>query len=475
MNLTFNYFKHTYPGKLKIRDVMPEEIASLRAVFPEDLCDFLEEEGYCSYGEGFFIFTDPEEHRATLQLFNMPEGHHVFFKTATGTFFTWNGTAIYVIRRNGEFVFELSDSMFDFFKFALGDRQYVYQTLGKEEYDKLNRETTNLKRNLNQMRTAYFILLLALPVLSGCLLSEHEEPKVIVLRPGDFWVESFDAANLSSCAFVNDKIYCSSANRSNDLPDYLYCLDLRTGKVDWRHEIEAYATRPPIVLDTMLYFSTYLGNIHCLTPEGKVKWMKRHSMSFADYGLNPVNNNLFCSSVAGALFEYDANTGNEVDTIGYGDGTMGTTLPVFDGKHKLYASFIPRNEKSELSCMYDNGRAAWKRMFGQIERLYAANGYLFFVDDKNFWCLKITDGKTMWSQPNTRNWDEKISVEGNTVYLSGASIKAFDVVSGKKVSKVPQLNVRTFNIKARNKDYVARVDINSFSPLNGCEVTVEEK
>lgn len=137
MNITFNYFKHKFEGKTKFRDLTKVEMDFVKANFPEDLYAFLSEEGYCSYGNGFFHFIDPQEHQDMLAKWKVvPEGHLLFFRTGMGDLITYHSGSIYILHVYDNILSHISDEMFDFFKFSLGDEQYVNKTLYKTVFDK---------------------------------------------------------------------------------------------------------------------------------------------------------------------------------------------------------------------------------------------------------------------------------------------------------------------------------------------------
>lgn len=141
MNITFNYFKHKYPGKVKFRDLTKDELKFAEEHFPEDLFLFLKEEGYCSYGEGFFHFVDPGDYKEILAEWNKPlTGHMVFCRTGVGDLFTWNNKEVSVLHVSEGMLSVISEDMFDFFKFSLGDEQYVNKTLYKQYFDKARKD-----------------------------------------------------------------------------------------------------------------------------------------------------------------------------------------------------------------------------------------------------------------------------------------------------------------------------------------------
>ena len=136
MNLTFNFFKYKYPEKRSFRKLTAQELAWTQAHFPEDLHAFLEEDGYCSYGNGFFHFVNPADYTALLSEWKMvPEGHLVFCRTGVGDLITWDQNSVHILHVNQGTFSEISNDMFDFFKFSLGDERYVQKTLFKEQFD----------------------------------------------------------------------------------------------------------------------------------------------------------------------------------------------------------------------------------------------------------------------------------------------------------------------------------------------------
>lgn len=138
MNLTFNYFKHKFPGKRKFRALTLEELAYTKEHFPEDLFLFLEEEGYCSYGDGFFHFVNPADYKEILSEWSkVPEGYDVFCRTGMGDLIIWGEGRVHLLHVHSGYFSTISEDMFDFFKFSLGDVQYVENTLFKKQFDQV--------------------------------------------------------------------------------------------------------------------------------------------------------------------------------------------------------------------------------------------------------------------------------------------------------------------------------------------------
>lgn len=148
MNLTFNYFKHKFPEKRKFRSLSPEELAYTKEHFPEDLFLFLEEEGYCSYGDGFFHFVNPADYREIISEWKkVPEGYLVFCRTGMGDLISWGQEQVHILHVHSGYFSTISEDMFDFFKFSLGDKEYVEKTLFKKQFDRVNKILGPLKED----------------------------------------------------------------------------------------------------------------------------------------------------------------------------------------------------------------------------------------------------------------------------------------------------------------------------------------
>lgn len=148
MNLTFNYFRHKFPGKRKFRSLTPEELTYTKEHFPEDLFLFLEEEGYCSYGNGFFHFVNPADYQTILSEWTkVPEGYQVFCRTGMGDLIIWGQEQVYILHVHSGYFSNISADMFDFFKFSLGDTQYVEETLFKKQFDQARQTLGELDQN----------------------------------------------------------------------------------------------------------------------------------------------------------------------------------------------------------------------------------------------------------------------------------------------------------------------------------------
>lgn len=331
-------------------------------------------------------------------------------------------------------------------------------------------------------------LLLSLPLLSNCVINGRSNPKDFVLEVGDYWIQDYFSGSFPSKTFSDDKVYCSSINSNTlsgngaikGLPNYLYCFNLKTGKVDWRYEVEAFATAPPIILDTLIYFSTFTGDLHCLTRDGKLKWKRMADGSFTNHSFNPFNNNLYVSTVENGIFEYDAITGEQIKNYGKSNWfVFGSTFPIIVDSLIVYSydkPFEKKSKSSQIICVDYGGDIRWKKSFGEIEFVLENKKKLFFVDDDNFYCLDFYTGETLWSIKNDRNWEERIGFSNDIVFLSnGASIAAFDINSSRKIKTDPKNTVKSYSVIInKNEKYSITAEVDFFSTLRECEVIVQK-
>src|SRR4051812_21415997 len=96
------------------------------------------------------------------------------------------------------------------------------------------------------------ILIFLFVFIAGCI-SDDTPPNIEFVK-GEFWLDKFRNNSFPSKAYVDDKIYCTAILSGYDhKPYYLYCLNLKTGKVDWASPVQNWASQPPIVTDSFIY------------------------------------------------------------------------------------------------------------------------------------------------------------------------------------------------------------------------------
>ena len=233
----------------------------------------------------------------------------------------------------------------------------------------------------------------------------------ITYNKGDWWVENFRDGNFPAKAFWRDKIYCSSIEIGSGKSNYLYCLNMKTGRVDWAAKVDNWAAIPPIVNDSLIYFCSYTGDIYRFDPrDGKQIWKAKLESPYSGHCLNVFNNNLLVGTVTNGIFEYDRNAGNKVSHIG--PTSLGMPLPVFYNGLVLFAGI--NNDTTNPGrggyCVCkraSDGEELWRRDIGEIsgDKIIADSSILYFFDlSARLRCLDITTGATIWRSDSAENY-----------------------------------------------------------------------
>lgn len=165
---------------------------------------------------------------------------------------------------------------------------------------------------MNNYKILMFIILL---VLFSCKKDKFEYdtsmpyPK---LEVGENWRDKYDEGGLQNAIIKGKYQFVNTINISEG-QNYLYCFNLENGKVEWRNEIDAYASQPVSIIDNQLFYVSYLGNIYSFTLDGKKIWTNKLKSSYGGHKLNPNNNNLLVKTVTQGVFEFDKKTGQEIN------------------------------------------------------------------------------------------------------------------------------------------------------------------
>jgi len=216
------------------------------------------------------------------------------------------------------------------------------------------------------------------------------KPPNIIYQKGDFWVDNFVNYNYPAKAFADDRIYCSSIIIGKDTANRFYCLNLRTGKVDWAVPVRSWAAQPPIICDSFIYYCSYVGDIYKFDKSGNQLWYLKFPSPYGGHSYNPLTKNLFVSTVDSGIREIDYQTGKIVDSIGY--RIMHVPFPIF-ANDTIYQVI-----GDTISCRHVNDSYNWKIKVGEnIDRLFKMNNRLYYVDDtKRMYCLNAKTGSTVW-------------------------------------------------------------------------------
>jgi len=245
----------------------------------------------------------------------------------------------------------------------------------------------------------------ALIFLSSCL---DDSPKNFRYIQGEYWIDNFRNNSLPSKTFVDDKIYCSSINIADTIGNYLYCLNLKTGKVDWTSRVDNWASMEPIVKDSFIYFCSFVGDIYKFDKQGKELWKAKVSGSYSGHYINPHNNNLMVKTVTSGIYEYDFVQGNIVNH--YGKTSLGITAPVFCDS-LLFIGGITTDtthvSKGEYLLCYNEPakKEVWRKKTGEyVDRLFINDKKLYYLDyGATLNCVDIQTGNTLWKSDSLKN------------------------------------------------------------------------
>lgn len=259
------------------------------------------------------------------------------------------------------------------------------------------------------MRQLLSILLIGsiLLFLFGC--SYSDEIPHIEYKKGDCWVCNFRNGNFPGKTFYKDKIYCSSLEISSGKPNYFYCLNLKTGKVDWASMVDSWVGESPIVTDSFIYYSSYLGDLYKFDLNGNQVWKAKAPGSYAAHSLNVHNNNLLVNTVTDGIFEYDCQSGQVVSHMGA--SSLGAPLPVFYKDLAVFAGLNADtpyvNEGTGAICKRSgNKEVIWKKDLGNISgyKLFTNSGRLYFFESWKLNCLDITTGAQIWQSDSLKKY-----------------------------------------------------------------------
>lgn len=164
----------------------------------------------------------------------------------------------------------------------------------------------------NKTKILTFVILL---IVLSCKKNKFEyNPSIPYpkLEVGENWLDKYDKRGLQN-ALINGKYQFVNTINISKGQDYLYCLNLENGKVEWRNEIDAYASQPVSIIQNQLFYVSYLGSIYSFSLDGKKLWTNKLKSSYSGHKINPINNNLLVQTVTQGIFEFDKKTGEEIN------------------------------------------------------------------------------------------------------------------------------------------------------------------
>jgi len=256
-----------------------------------------------------------------------------------------------------------------------------------------------------------------------------------VLKKGDDWVSNYDQLqiNKATITFKNDRLYCSTIFNAGSNSEFFYCFDLISGRVLWVNKVRTWADYHPIVLDDVIYYTTYLGDRYAYDFIGNQKWSKQGALgfSFKSQTYNTINHNLIMSDVINGFYEFDKKTGDKISFTAPCDSCIAKiTLPVFINKYMYFATYsdtidrpgrkgIPYNS---LICQdYISKNTIWVRQFKQINRLYNSGDNLYFISDDSLISINGRTGDLRWAFKLNKN----LSPAKNFLYKKNNKISIY--------------------------------------------------
>lgn len=324
-------------------------------------------------------------------------------------------------------------------------------------------------------------------VIVGCSVENtqvnHKQP----LAKGDYWVLNNNSN--TSQVYRNGKIYGCTIELGFGSRNYTYSFDFETGKVDWITEVGSWATYSPIVLDSSIYYCSYLGHVYLLNDTGGIKWEKRIRGSYSGHRVNSINNNLFVSSVERGVFEFDHITGDVINVVGNAVGEMqlGVTLPVISESMICYANLGDGDTQitgNQMMCFdYYSKDTLWKREFShEIDELYSDSDRIYFESGQLLYCVGFNSGKTIWSA--SIPWQTRYKFvfrDSQIIAWTGheRQMKVFNKVSGEAESKIFEMKLMETDILVGDSIYNVKCQLGSFSNNdkfdNSCEIVIKQK
>jgi outer membrane protein assembly factor BamB len=293
-----------------------------------------------------------------------------------------------------------------------------------------------------------------------------------VYKKGDGWIHEFSHNNsLPGKVFADDRIYCSSYRISPDTgSNYLYCLNLKTGEVDWVSPVASPPGADPIVLDSFIYYCGYLGDIYKFDKNGYLRWERKLDASYSDHMLNPINKNLLVKTVVSGLREYDFETGATADSIR--PARFKSAFPVF--KHD---TIFHTKGDSLFSYKYATFDTLWRKKIGpDITQFFIDKDELFyFTPLGTVSCMNVNTGELIWESQQIS--DRRFSLVGTMKFWNGklfihesgqSNLKILDRSNGKMIRKItyteeeandPKLDhvLATYVVSRKGIEYDVRV------------------
>ncbi len=302
----------------------------------------------------------------------------------------------------------------------------------------------------------------------------------VAFFPQEVWHRSVSGAIERPIRAAGDRLYLGT------LGGDIYCLDAKTGKDIWKHNVGSDSISQPAVGDGFVYVSCVGGDIIALykktgkqawkyhtdgpvvgSPtlgEGKVfcgtgdrgfcaldaktgsllwRYPLKHMCQVVPLYMNGV---IYFGAWDGMFHAVDAKTGKDVWTYKTGDTlywSPSNSDPATDGKSIVVTAYQGEGNVPDVFCFdVKTGALVWKRKNPGEKALAIFNspyvvGDKFFLPDTGggLYCMQMADGKEVWrttiGQTCYDNWPV---VSGGKLYVCGlrGNIVRFEAATGKK-------------------------------------------
>ena len=296
------------------------------------------------------------------------------------------------------------------------------------------------------------------------------------LAVGEYWVDKFDSRGLQNATLDKDNLLINTKNGPND-EEYLYNLDLQTGKVAWSLQVKNWASSPALVTDKIIYYVSYTGDVYGITKHGRVLWENKLPSSYGGHALNPINNNLIIKSTVDGLFEFDATSGKIINHFAKG---RAVTLPVFDSQRMIYASHSLDNRANGrvTNINYHSKDTIWAAEVAKdiIGLLIGDDKIVAYSRDTELISFSAVNGSKVWSKQLQESAagelpkNLKVGISNDTIIYSldgagnlaslGSGAKLQGSVTPKQRQYLVKKDDEAFQITFREKFYDAKeVDV----------------
>lgn len=141
------------------------------------------------------------------------------------------------------------------------------------------------------------IILSSIALLSSCYQGETSYSDEIPLEAEEFWPDKFRGLQLLNFHVYKDRLYGNTVN----IPyaDYLYCLNLKNGKINWRADVSNYASQQVTELNDTVFYCSFLGDMQTFNSSGVEIWNEKYTSPYGGHWLDTTNSMIYFCTVSG--------------------------------------------------------------------------------------------------------------------------------------------------------------------------------